>query len=372
MNFLTVAVVTICESVGVGLVGAVVLRLLRQYPVGYSLIAVVVITVCAMNTSVITVVVVTQLPQLPVALHLVVNLVAGVVSIGIGVLFGRSVTAGGRRLADATRALGQHDRLRLPDDDETPTAELTELARELRITSDKLDQSRRREQATEASRRKLVSWISHDLRSPLARLSLVTESIEDGVTDDLPSYCRSVRAETETLIEMVDDLFELSRIQSGTLNLTPRIVALDDLISDEVAGLEAVTKPLGIRLQARRIESVNVRVDDRMMTRVFNNLLANAIQYSPVNTTVSVDVVATDGLAVVLVSDECGGISPGNLGSVFDMGWRGNSDSHSAKPGGGLGLSIVQGIVQAHQGHVSVRNVPGGCCFEVRLPLVSG
>ncbi|MGP4014981.1 sensor histidine kinase [Saccharopolyspora sp. 5N708] len=365
-----IGLIAVCESVGVGLIGAVVLRQLRRYPTGVSLVAVIVITVCAMNTSAVTTAFVTRSAQLPVAVDLAVNWVAGVVSLGVGLLLGRSVMTGGRRLADATRFLGAEQRFRLPDD--PPTGELAELARELRITSDKLAESRRREQAAEASRRRTIAWISHDLRSPLARLRALTESIEDGVVDDLPYYCRKIRTDADRLTEMVDDLFELSRIQAGTLRLTPREVALNDLVSDEVAGLDTLAGSHGVRLRANRVEPVTVRVDDRVMSRVFNNLLGNAIQYSPANTTVSVDVRAADGWAMVSVSDECGGIPPEDLGSVFDMGWRGDARrSPGAERGGGLGLAIVQGIVQAHLGKVSVRNVAGGCCFEVRLPLAA-
>ncbi|MEV0055574.1 HAMP domain-containing sensor histidine kinase [Saccharopolyspora shandongensis] len=365
MTPLLVALIAVCESVGVGLVGMVVLRLLRKYPVGYSLVAVIIITVYAINTSALTVVLVARTAQLPADLLLAVVLIAGAVAIGIGLLLGRSVMRGSRQLTDATRSLGQ--RFQQPAD--LPSAEFAELAQELRITSDKLAESRRREQAMDASRRRLVAWISHDLRSPLARLRAVTESIEDGVVDDLPDYCRKIRGDTEVLSGMVDDLFELSRIQSGTLRLAPRMVALDDLISDEVAALEVVAGERGISLSARTIEPVVVNVDDRAFTRVFNNLLGNAIRYAPEGSTVTVDIRALAGWAAVSVSDECGGIPEGDLASVFDMGWRGEDRRTRGSNGGGLGLAIVQGLVQAHSGNVSVRNIPGGCCFEVRLPL---
>lgn len=365
---LTICLIAICESVGVGLIGAAVLGALRRYPVGLSLIAVVVTTVCAMNTSVITMVFVRGSTHLPVAADLVINCVAGAVSLLIGLFLGRSVLSGSRRLADATRSLGQQHRFRLPDD--PPTRELAELAQELHITSDKLAEARRREQAAEADRRRLVAWISHDLRSPLVRLRAMTESIEDGVVDDLAQSCRTIRTDADRLTEMVDDLFEISRIQAGTLRLKPRNVALDDLVSDVAAGLDVLSEEHGVQLRPRRIESVTVRVDDGTMTRVFNNLLVNAIRYSPLNTTVSIDVRSVNGWATVSVMDECGGIPPETLDSVFDMGWRGHAQrTGKAEEGGGLGLAIVQGIVQAHQGHVSVYNVPGGCCFEVRLPL---
>ncbi|MER7077842.1 Signal transduction histidine kinase [Saccharopolyspora kobensis] len=374
MNLALIALIAVCESLGVGLIGLVVLRLLRDYPVGYSLVAVIIITVGAINTSTVTAVLLERSAELPAGVVLAVVLIAGVVAVGIGLLLGRSVMNGSRQLADATRSLGLQQRFRQPED--LPSAEFAELARELWITSDKLAESRRREaesrrreQALDASRRRLVAWISHDLRSPLARLRALTESIEDGVVDDLRDYCGKIRADTEILSGMVDDLFELSRIQSGVLNLSPRQVALDDLLSDEVAALGVVAGERGIGLRARTIEPVVVDVDDRAITRVFNNLLGNAIRYAPEGSAVTVDVRATAGWAAVSVSDECGGIPEADLDSVFDMGWRGEDERTFGSSGGGLGLAIVQGLVHAHSGTVSVRNVPGGCCFEVRLPL---
>ncbi|GAA0504251.1 two-component sensor histidine kinase [Saccharopolyspora subtropica] len=368
MTPLLVALIAVCESVGVGLIGVVVLRLLRHYPVGYSLVAVVVITVCAINTSTITMVLAAGSRELTAGVTLGVNLIAGVVATCIGLLLGRSVMRGSRQLAEATRLFGQQRRFQQPED--PPSAEFAELAQELRITSDKLAESRRREQALDASRRRLVAWISHDLRSPLARLRAVAESIEDGVVDDLKEYCEKIRADTDVLSQMVDDLFELSRIQSGSLRLKKTEVALDDLVSDEVAGLGVLADSRGIRLRARTVEPVAVTVDHRAITRVVNNLLVNAIRYSREDSAVTVDVRATGGWALVSVSDECGGIPVQDLGSVFDMGWRGrNEDTVGGARSGGLGLAIVQGLVQAHNGTVSVHNVPGGCCFEVRLPL---
>jgi signal transduction histidine kinase len=367
VNWWLVLLIAVCESAGVGLIGAVVLRLLRGRSVGHSLIAVIVITVLATNASTITVVLVTQSAELSVMTTLLVNFVAGAVSLVIGLLLGRSVMRGSRQLTEATRSFGVVQSFQPPDN--PPSAEFAEVARELRITSDKLAESRRREREVEQSRRRLVAWISHDLRSPLARLHALAESIEDGMAGDLQDYRRKIRADTESLTGMVDDLFQLSQIQAGTLSLKPRRVGLDDLVSDEVAGLDVLAAGRNIRLRARAIEPVTVDVDDRAITRAINNLLVNAIQYSPQGTTVSVDVRAVNGWATVSVTDECGGIPPANLGSVFDMGWR-DRRSTSGVDGGGLGLAIVHGLVQAHQGHVSVHNVAGGCCFEIRLPSV--
>lgn len=357
------------DSVGVGLIGGVVLRLLRRRSVLVPLVGVVVITAGAMAAATIGVDVVTTRPGPELFTELAVVCVAGLVSILIGLLLGRSVIAGSRRLADATRALGHQRDFRPPAD--PPTAELAELGRELAATSAKLAESQRRERASEASRRQLVAWISHDLRTPLARLRAMTESLEDGVVTDPPRYYPRIRGDVERLTGMVDDLFELSRIQAGSLRLVPRDVALEDLVSDAVAGLDLMAGERRIRLAARHIEPATVRLDNREMARVFANLLTNAIRHTGDGGAVSVATQVAPPWVLVSITDQCGGIPEDDLARVFDAGWRGSSERSPLGARGGLGLAIVRGIVAAHQGEVSVRNVPGGCCFEVRLPQVT-
>jgi signal transduction histidine kinase len=156
------------------------------------------------------------------------------------------------------------------------------------------------------------------------------------------------------------------------LRLTRAEVALDDLVSDAVAGLDVLAARAGVTLAARDHEPIDVSVDSREMARVFTNLLGNAIRHTPAGGTVTVDARSEDDGAVVAITDGCGGIPPEELGLVFDAGWRGSTAQAARTPQdgrGGLGLAIVRGIVAAHGGRVSVHNVAGGCCFEVRLPL---
>lgn len=368
MNSLMIVLIAVCESAGVGLVGAVLLRLLRRFSLGVSLIAIVIITVCATNLSLVVAMIGLHADNLSLSTGLIVNGVAGLVSIGIGIALGRVLLKGSRQLASATRAFGAGHAFDLPHD--PPAAEFADLAQELYVTSTKLTESRRREQAVEMSRRRLVAWISHDLRSPLARMRAVAESIDDGVAQDLPRYTAKIRADIDHLTEMVDDLFDLSRIQAGTLPLHPHEVGVDDLVSDAVAAVEELAGEHEITVRPRHIDSVPVFVDERRTSRVFVNLLSNAVFYSPAGTSVFLEVRAAGGWVAVSISDQCGGIPPAELDSVFEMGWRGGGAARSgANRGGGLGLAIVQGIVQAHHGKVSVHNTHEGCCFVVWLPV---
>jgi signal transduction histidine kinase len=246
-------------------------------------------------------------------------------------------------------------------------AELASLSRQLADTSTRLTRSRERERALEASRRELVAWISHDLRSPLAGLRAMAEALEDGIADDPARYHRQIRGEVERLSGMVGDLFELSRIQAGSLALSPTRVSAYDLVSDAIAGADALASELGVRLADEGVEQIPVEVDGKEMSRVLANLLINALHRTPADGTVAVAARLEEDSVVLSVTDGCGGIPADDLPRVFDTGWRG-TDARTPPGGAGLGLAIVRGIVEAHKGRTAVRNVPGGCRFEVTLP----
>jgi signal transduction histidine kinase len=292
--------------------------------------------------------------------------VAAATSTLTAVLLGRSVTRGHRRLEAAARTLGDHGGFTRPD---VPMpAELSSLAQQLADTSEKLAFSMERERALEASRRELVAWISHDLRSPLAGLRAMAEALEDGMADDPARYHRQIRSEVERLSDMVNDLFELSRIQAGSLMLAPAPVSAYDLISDAIAGADPLAAGRGVQVADHGVAALPLEVDGKEMTRVLANLLVNAIQRTPADGTVAVAAQRVSGSAVLSVTDGCGGIPDQDLPRVFDTGWRGTA-ARTPPAGAGLGLAIVRGIVEAHAGQVAVRNVPGGCRFEVTLPM---
>ena len=301
-----------------------------------------------------------------------VCMVAAVVAAGFGCLLGRQLQASSRALRLAARSLGDQDGgYRSPAG--PMTAELAALSRELGETSEKLRESRARERALEHSRRELVAWVSHDLRTPLAGLHAMAESLEDGIAADPARYHRQIRAEVARLARMVDDLFELSRAQAGSLRLSPGPIALGDLVNDALASTEALARARGVRLIGMADTPLEVRADPREMSRVLTNLLVNAIRHTPEDGSVHVMAAPEPGGALLTVADGCGGIPEADLASVFDTAWCGRRDRGSGPDGGtGLGLAIVRGIVEAHQGQVSVVNTYRGCRFEVRLPALAG
>jgi signal transduction histidine kinase len=202
----------------------------------------------------------------------------------------------------------------------------------------------------------------------------MSEALEDGMTDDPRRFHRQMMSQVNHLSSMVDDLFELSKIQSGMLSLSMEPISLYDLVSDAVAELSAVAAMRSVTLVETRSPDLEVIGDARELTRVIGNLLMNAIQHSPVGGEISVTTCRDEnGNAVLTVVDAGGGIPEADLSKVFDAGWRATpartpEPTWQASSGAGLGLAIVRGIVHAHDGDITVRNVPGGCRFDVSFP----
>ncbi|MGH9275833.1 MAG: sensor histidine kinase, partial [Acidimicrobiales bacterium] len=248
------------------------------------------------------------------------------------------------------------------------------LADELEAADLRTRDAAGRERAIERSRRQLVAWVSHDLRTPLAGIQAMVEALDDGVVeerDDVRTYYRRLTHETTRLARLVDDLFELSRIEADALDLTLERVSLGELVSDAVAAATVLGKAKGVSVDGEVVpRAPEVAASSRELTRVVQNLLDNAIRHTPPGGSVSVTVGHRDEHAEVTVTDGCGGIPDHDLEHVFDLAYRGDA-ARTPGPGGGagLGLAIARGFVEAHRGDIAVRNEGAGCRFTVRLPL---
>jgi len=239
-------------------------------------------------------------------------------------------------------------------------------------------EARERERAAEASRRELVAWISHDLRSPLSGIRAMADALADGVVaqpGEVAGYANRISGETMRLSTMVDDLFELSRITAGALRLSMSAVALSDVVSDAIAGQTSVAQQKRVRLLADARCRPVVSGSDPELARIVRNLVGNAIRHTPPDGTVAVQIGIDGRDALLAVDDGCGGIPEDEIGRVFDVAFRGSQartpERSGTSTGGGLGLAIAKGLVEAHRGRIGVRNHGHGCRFEVRLPLAT-
>jgi signal transduction histidine kinase len=243
----------------------------------------------------------------------------------------------------------------------------------------RVDEMVERERALERSRRELVAWVSHDLRTPIAGIRAMAEALDDGIVADPPEvhrYHLQLVIEADRLARLVDDLFELSRIQADTLALSVETIALDELVSEAVASAAAVAEAKGVHIGRSPDATPTDRTTPLVagsvpeLGRAIANLLDNAIRHTPPGGAVVVDVRRDGNAAEVSVHDGCGGIPVADLDRVFDLAYRGDAArSPDAAVGAGLGLAIARGLVEAQDGAISVRNESDGCRFTVRLPL---
>lgn len=370
-----VAVITVACCLAVGALGLLAIHASRHRSV-----TTLVVTATLVPLLAVTVAVFVNTRAMFISGHdstvVLVALAAGlVVGVGLALLIGRWLVAGSQDLGRRLRRLG--------DRDDTPPgaarevgagpapAELAGLVVELEATRERLEESRRSERGLEASRRELVAFMSHDLRSPLTGLRALAEGIEDGVVDDVPAALAQVRMSVDRMSGLVDDLFELSRVSYGPGRQPRMPVSLREIAEDVVGETYEHARLRGVALR------VEVDGDDRLpvhgvaedLARALANLVANAVRHTPSGR--SVRVVGgrgQDGRVRLDVLDGCGGIPDDELARVFDVGWRGAPARTPGDGGAGLGLAIARGVVQAHDGSIEVANAEAGCRFEVALP----
>jgi signal transduction histidine kinase len=297
---------------------------------------------------------------------------AGTVALVTALVLGSRVARSAEALVQAARSLGDGDHPALVGRT-YGSAELDALAHELDASACRLDEARTREHALEASRRELIAWVSHDLRTPLAGIRAIAEALEDGIVEDpetVARYHATLGREVERLGALVDDLFELSRAQSGVLRLECERVSLDELVADAIAGVRPVAEAKGVVVEGRLPDGgLALQGSSPELVRVLRNILANAVRHTPADGSVVVEATVDGHDALVTVADTGGGIPEDHLDRVFDAGFRGDDARTPGTGGAGLGLAIARALVTAHDGDITVSNVAGGARFVVRLPV---
>lgn len=296
-----------------------------------------------------------------VAVLSLVTAASAAATAGIAVVIASRLAAGVRRFRDAGARLaaGELD-VRMPEDGPS----------ELRQVAVSFNEMARALARLIETRRNLVAWASHDLRAPLASLQAMIEALQDRPGDPdryLPEMGRQVRM----LSGMVDDLFELSRIEMGALELELTEVPVAELAAACVRSLEPQAEALGVRLELLAPDNpARARCAPDKIERVLMNLLTNALRHTPHDGSVAVRVGTDAGAVTVAVEDSGDGIPKENLGRVFDSFWRADRSRSASTGGAGLGLAIARGLVEAHGGRIWVDNRPGGGArFVFTLPI---
>jgi signal transduction histidine kinase len=372
-DFLVVISIAAGCSLAVAVLGLLVLRALRQRSLVLSLTVVAVVSVVAVLAGAFGAAQAMFLSRHDFQVLLIVGGVAGSVGILTAIVLGRAVVAGSRALGVAAAGIGDGG---YQSTGRPLSTELATLDRQLSETSIRLEASRTRERALESSRRELVAWVSHDLRTPLAGIRAMAEALEDGVVADAETvdrYHAGLRREADRLAGMVDDLFELSRINASALHLSLQEVSLADVVSDALATANPIATAKGVRLiggASAQMPIVEGSVPE--LGRVLRNLLSNAIRHTPADGVVSVQAGSDEKSAYVEVTDACGGIPVEDLPRVFEVAFRGTAARTPGEDGGaGLGLAIARGLVEAHHGEITIENDGPGCRVLVRFPTAS-
>jgi signal transduction histidine kinase len=215
------------------------------------------------------------------------------------------------------------------------------------------------------TRRELVAWASHDLRTPLANMQAMLEALEDGLgapDEYVPVLLEQVRA----LSVLVDDLFELARIDAGALTLELHRLPVAPVVSSTLRSVEAEARTRHVHLEAEMDDAVTARFAPDKLERVLLNLLTNALRHTPSDGSVAVLVEPQPDEVRVAVEDTGAGLTAEVRERMFERFWR--ADQSRSSRGAGLGLAIARGLVEAHGGRIWAEERDGGgarVCFTL-------
>lgn len=365
-DLFTIIAVVLSWALAIGAVTVVLQRLLRRTSIVVQILLVVLATLAILVAGMVSAFNAMFITEADLQVMWVILAIASAVAAVVAVLLGAGLARNTNRLAGDAARIGRGEPV-APQ--RKMTSELSALAAELAATSHKLEESKQRELAVEAARRELVSWVSHDLRTPLASIRAMAEALEDGVAEDASGYHQRIIGQADQMAVLVNDLLELSKIQAGTLVLDHQQLDLYDVVSDAIADLAPVAASRAIAINGDAVAPTMVAADGASLSRAIRNVVLNGILYSAHGSTVSIAVSSTAGAAVVEVRDGCGGIPEADLPRILTAGWQKDTGrTKSRYSGAGVGLSIVHGIVQAHGGTLEVANMDGGCRFLLRIP----
>jgi signal transduction histidine kinase len=278
-----------------------------------------------------------------------------------------SVTAGIKLLAGGDYA----SRIEVSGGDE-----VARLSEDVNVLAGRLEAAEEQREALDRERTELTTAISHDLRTPLASVQAMIEALDDGVVGDsaeVKRYYATIRREVGRLSRMIDDLFELARMDAGGLKLELHPVSLEEVAAEVVDAMQAQAQRRGVALTLHGASDLHdIELDGARIERVAANLVRNALEHTTSGGNVDVTVFRENGWAALRVADDGEGIEAEAIDRIWDRFYRAEQSRQrpeGSDNGAGLGLAIVRGFVEAHGGTVEAASSPGqGPTFTVRLP----
>lgn len=295
-----------------------------------------------------------------------------ILSIVVGLFFFSNIT---QRLSKIKKTVTGFERGQLNERiDVQGNDELAELSTTFNRMADTLVDNMKEIQKTDRLRRELVANVSHDLRSPIASIQGYLETIQmkgESITkEELNTYFGTVLSNTQKLNRLIDDLFELSKLDAEEITPNLENISMAELIQDLVQQFKPIAEKKGVTLEAEFRENPNalIEADISLMNRALTNLIDNAIHHTPEGGKVSISSIKSGKDFVLEVSDTGCGIPEEDLAHVFDRFYQADK-SRSEKQGAGLGLAIAQKIFRLHGAEVIVSSIENkGTTFRVAIP----
>jgi signal transduction histidine kinase len=291
---------------------------------------------------------------------------AGAVAVIVARLIAGSLLSDVAAIRDGLAAVGRGER-----DVRITTAvddELGELAADANTMIERLA-------AEEAARRDLVAAVSHDLRTPITSLRLLAEAVQDEIVDasERRAYLERMRIHIDALSALIDDLFELSRLEAGDIGWSLQRVPLGELVGETVEAMRVQAEAKGVAVVAVVPDGVAAaRANPEKLQRVLFNLIQNAIRHTPADGSVVVRASSiSDGGVEIEVADTGEGIAPDEREHVFDAFFRGGEGAARSGGGAGLGLAVSRAIVEAHGGRIWLDDAPEGTRVRFTVPAAA-
>lgn len=252
--------------------------------------------------------------------------------------------------------------------------ELSELAGAANAMIEQLRHEAAARDQSDAARRGLVAAVSHDLRTPITSLRLLADAVGDEIVDEdtRRAYVARMRTHIDALGALIDDLFELSRLEAGDIRWSLERVPLPELVGETVAAMRVQADLKGVAVRAEiSPELVPARANPEKLQRVLFNLIQNAIRHTPADGSVVVRAEPVAGGIEIEVADTGDGIAAADRGQVFEAFYRGGTDAARTAPGAGLGLAVSRAIVEAHGGRIWLPESPAGTRVRFSLPAAA-
>jgi signal transduction histidine kinase len=295
------------------------------------------------------------------ALATVTLLFAAGIAMSLGYLLSVSLTGRINKLSRAAKQIAEgHLDVRVPVTGQDELAELADMFNNMAV---QLEIAERQQRELDVLRRELVAWVGHDLRTPLTSIRVVVEALADGMVEDpatVERYLQAAQHHIRSLSQLLDDLFDITQIEVGRMQLERHSSSIRDLISDTIEAFSTSARHQRVRLEGssdRRVDPVFMDVPK--IERVLANLISNALQHTPTGGVIHVSASEVPEAVRVEVRDTGEGIRSEDLARVFERFYRGKADRRREEGGAGLGLAIARGIVEAHGGTISIESAVG-------------